>query len=801
MEWYDYETENTNHSNSEQHEGQKSATDQDQIDSEYSDEKNKSSGDGECQELMNSDNHDTYIGVDDGRGKVSKQDVLDDIFDSLVISDEPGESVASKKSAIDEDDAEVPPQDVKNHRSHGIAISSSNHQLSERLISPEENDGTFSLSRPMKDVSLAEQLENIQNASKVLEDEDRSGSGWFSRKSKSSNNSKRYGGEKSVASSHNSAMDKSNCSSAMGKSSMGEDGKLSRAGSVASFIGFGFAVDNMSDEVEEDFQFMNEGTTKEVDNDEEDDPYGFGEDFNHDEVLQEFHSTPIPSDDGDSHHTSDVGNEVINTPVDEDASTKKSMSSLEDKSNDVEPEHKNQALFDIIEQSFDSIEPFYAAGFDKDLKSTEVKVCFAAYIYVFTPPQPSPLAVKFNHKIDEELQREKIAQEQTFRGGKTSWLFQWKRKNVGDLSNNTLKKVKEEEDEKYTFEVVPKKIVYALWTEVLYQVGFVESDENLGSVLDHIRDSLVQVGLLDSSIIDLTLDQENSEDCIDLEGGNSLECEYIAAHHAINGQYGEYLSRWNRKIKQMLERCEDKFFAVVSKIPDERGISVRDYSLGMLPYTSSRGMIFDRAIDLLTKESFTRSRMNYFGIIEGATIHVTDVEFVICKRNDMYLEDKCDQYDYSGFMKKAFDLVKVFIDESLECDDKDFERPNELCDEAGRAFHLMGVSLIAQGLGQEGLANLAKAVRLKESDLKLNGGDGSVSLSDTLHCIGLAYGVIGDFKEALSSYREALRMRSNLLGKNDLRVAETCHSMVSVILIYTRGSLQSCSTHIVFEYF
>ncbi len=790
MEWYDYETESTY-----PHKEQKSAADQDQNDSGNSDENTNSGVDEDFQRLMNSDDQDKHKGLDDGKGKFSKQDVLDDIFDSLVISDEPGESLVSINSAIDKDNSKVSSQDVKNHHSLDIAMENSNNQLSEKPPVDEEVDGLLSLSRSMKDVTLAEQLENIQNASKVLADEDRSGSGWFSRRSKSSNNSKKYGGEKSVASSHNSAMDKSNCSSTMGKSSMGEDGKLSTAGSVASFIGFGFAVDDIPDEVKEDFQCMDAETTKEVKSDEEDDPYGFGEDFNHDEVLQEFHSTPIPSDGGDSHHSSDDRDEIITKSVDEDASTKKRMSPLEDRGNDVEPEHKNQALFDIIEQSFDSIEPFYAAGFEKGLKNTEVKVCFAAYIYVFTPPKPSPLALKFNQNIDDELEREKIAKEQRAKGEKRGWLFQWKRTNIGAPTSDTLKKVKEEEDEKYTFEVVPKNIVFALWTEVLKQIGFATSEANLGGILDHIRDSLVQVGLLDSSVIDLSLDRENGQDYIDLDGKNGLECEYIAAHHAINGQYGEYLSGWNRKIKEMLERCEDKLFAVVSNIPDERGISVRDYSLGMLPYTSSRGMIFDRAMDLLTKESFTRNRMSYFGIIEGTTIHVTDVEFIICKRNDLYSEHQGDQYDCSEFMKKAFDLVRLFINESLDCDDKDFERPNEFYDEIGRAFHLMGVSMIAQGLGQEGLENLAEAVRLKETGLKLYGGGESVSLSDTLHCIGLAYGVIGDSKEALSSYREALRMRSNLLGKSDLRVAETCHSMVRVRVTYMRGLLRFRFTH------
>ena len=107
-------------------------------------------------------------------------------------------------------------------------------------------------------------------------------------------------------------------------------------------------------------------------------------------------------------------------------------------------------------------------------------------------------------------------------------------------------------------------------------------------ILDHIRDSLVQVGLLDSSIIDLTNDQASGNfdhAYTNHENDVILECEYIAAHHAINGQYGKYLSKCHRKIKETLERYDTSVFTAVSDIPDEGTLSVRDYCFGMLSST------------------------------------------------------------------------------------------------------------------------------------------------------------------------------------------------------------------------
>ena len=115
--------------------------------------------------------------------------------------------------------------------------------------------------------------------------------------------------------------------------------------------------------------------------------------------------------------------------------------------------------------------------------------------------------------------------------------------------------------------------------------------------------------------------------------------------------------------------------------------------------------------------------------------------------------------------------------------------------DGGKAFHLVAVSFVAQGLVGDGLECFAEALRLKKIHLNWSGMKQSVAISDTLHCMGLACGISGDFSEALSSYAEALRIRRNLLGRDHLRVADTCHSMVRKIVLnrilnltHSRGS-------------
>jgi len=455
---------------------------------------------------------------------------------------------------------------------------------------------------------------------------------------------------------------------------------------------------------------------------------------------------------------------------------------------DVDHEHPNQAMFDIIEQGFDSIDPFYVRGMERALKTNEVKLCFAAYVFVFSPPTPTHFAREYNHSIDKDLRDERLQQNKVGTD-KKGW-FKWNKDNhknkrkVSRLERTDTKKFDEDE---YMYEIVPSSIVFAAWTEVLLHFGIdlsKLSEQKRGDALVYLKDSLVQVGLLDSSFIDLS----GTSDSSTINSEKVYECEYIAAHHAINGQYGQYLRDSYTKIGECLEQHKVDIFRTVSKIPNAADISMKDYCSGMLPYTLTKALNFSRVQKLLCDKAFVRRRLNYFGLLEGATVHITDIEIMI---EDCQTHHKQENI-VSDFIKGSHDAVKDQITQRITNQGDTSE--SVLCEEVGKAFHLLAVSLIAHGMDEKGLEFLNEALDFKEKgqsffDSKI----GNITISDSLHWIGVAYGHVGDLDNALSHLKQALVIRRELLGNDDLRVAETCHKMVSLAEI-SWPSCQSTST-------
>ena len=459
---------------------------------------------------------------------------------------------------------------------------------------------------------------------------------------------------------------------------------------------------------------------------------------------------------------------------------------------DIDHEHPNQAMFDIIEQGFDSIDPFYVRGMERALKTNEVKLCFAAYVFVFSPPTPTHFAREYNHSIDKDLREERLHQNKVGADKKGWFKSKWNKdshenkRKISKLERTDTKKVDEEE---YTYEIVPSSIVFAAWTEVLLHFGidlFKLSEKKRDDALVYLRDSLVQVGLLDSSFIDLSGTSDSST--INSEIVN--ECEYIAAHHAINGQYGQYLRDSYTKIGECLEQHKVDIFHAVSKIPNRADLSMRDYCSGMLPYTLTKALIFSRVQELLCDESFVRRRLDYFGLLEGATVHITDIEIMIENCQTHHKQEDI----ISGFVKGSHDAVKDQITQRMT--NQGGISDSDLFEEVGKAFHLLAVSLIAHGMDEKGLEFLNEALEFKEKcQSPLDPKIGNITISDTLHCIGVAYGHVGDLDNALSHFKQALVIRRELLGDDDLRVAETCHKMVSLAEI-SRPSCQIASTQL-----
>lgn len=472
-------------------------------------------------------------------------------------------------------------------------------------------------------------------------------------------------------------------------------------------------------------------------------------------------------------HSHDID---LDDPLDKSHSSGQYIDLDLDARNEEVEAHPNQALFDIIEQGFDSTESFRIKGRKRALKATEVKLCFAAYIFVFTPPKPVEFAMYYNHEMDKELRNDFLYKQEKKKGGKKRW-FKWKDEANSEKAGSSTKNQPKLESGKYTYEVVPSSIVFSLWEEVLEQVGIrlskLSSKEKM-QALNYVKETLASVGLIDCNMIDFSDEASQSG-----RSDKMQEFEFIAARQAINGQYGHYLRRTYTKIKECLEGNEKNIFDAASIISNDDDVCMRDYCAGMLPYTWFKAQKFLEAELKLCEQSFVKRRLDYFGLLEGTTIHVTDIELMI--EQIQATPPEGGGINIEALMKRSYSVVKSYIEQNVKSTGDDDDIDDYLCEEAGKALHLVATSFLSQGFDDEALVYLIEALRLKQLFRSpLDEEIGSVTLSDTHHCIGLAHRALGDFDKSHIALKEALAMRSKLLGEKDLRIAESCQKMVSL---------------------
>lgn len=439
-------------------------------------------------------------------------------------------------------------------------------------------------------------------------------------------------------------------------------------------------------------------------------------------------------------------------------------------------ENPNQPLFDIIEQGFESIDPFYCRGMSRELRAIEVKLCFATFIEVFSTPPPTVQATKYNHDIDTNLREERLRNQKYDTSKKRKWFWKSSRDDKEEESD-TDEHFDGDEDGVYQYEIVPLQIVYNVWDEILSHVGIRLSSLNKNKrndALSYLKDTLVQVGLLDFNIIDL-------KDGLQSSASDKLTCEYVAAHHAINGDYGKYLKDRYPKIAKCLSNNHVQLFRVASNINNELEISMRDYCVGMLIYTLTKAHNFERVQRLLCDEDFIRHRIEHFGILEGATVQSSDIEHLVSTFQKQHNSSETVCGDLVEFLVRAHDMVKAYVVEKMAKDSNGYDY-NDF-EEIGKSFHILGTSLISLGQDDNGLSYLLEAEHFKRKGVNpLDPAVGSVTLSDTLHCIGIVHGNLGDLDKALANMKQALLIRRELLGNEDLRIAETCHKMVSYLV-------------------
>ena len=500
----------------------------------------------------------------------------------------------------------------------------------------------------------------------------------------------------------------------------------------------------------------------------------------------------------------------------------------------VEP-HPNQELFDIIDRNFESFSPQGdPLGGDQRryLTAEDVRLCFVAFVAIFSPPPITSLAEEYNHTLDDDLAAEREALErqrqQLDRSGSGHGELirsAGERHGIGKAGESGAD---DDDSDARRRPRVPMDLVVALWEEVLRTVGdkgalkpgtngiSAARDGQYSPAISYVREALVSLGLVDIvsdsaagrdvELRSISLDDEDGFFGRVLGGFRSNEkgrggsrqrgsVETMVVHQSLNQQYGEYLADEHHcyEFPQIVAEYRRRWSKAVVKCSltdsGEWSEFTSGYDLYTLPWNLTCTSMFDECAALMRDQRYVIRRLEEVGVLDGTTAHVTDV--------DELLRTICEQWDdYTGtvdwkiFILETYGHIKSYAasllksnedaakaaegDREASFDVDEFGGPDtSRLLEAGRALHLIGVSLGTHGYVDEEIEYYLESLRFKEATPD---GEDRVDYSDTLHCLGFAYDSVGRTDEALEKYDEALDTRLKLLGEDDLRVAETMHN-------------------------
>lgn len=478
-----------------------------------------------------------------------------------------------------------------------------------------------------------------------------------------------------------------------------------------------------------------------------------------------------------------------------------------------ETSHESQALFDILDRDFATVSArvTVSIGGHGDMRramtAEDVKLCFVAFVNCFTPPSKSHFAQEYNYDVDSG--HDSTAQDDygsSFRS------------HESESSRN-----EHTSPDQFSRPFVPAHVVNALWKDVIkcrflddnnINKGFakkIESapDEAFSSALSFLRDTLVLLGVLDVRKVAVSARHASNEALIrstsdvfhfsttGVERREDLE-EVISVHQDIHQEYGEYMISMGHPdaLHQLVAKYEKRWNSVISDacIPNSGNRNEASYAVQILPWTTIRANRFQEGAALLADKKFIHGRLQALGILEGTTAQVTDAEELIMK----FFENKKDLLAFVVFnpdncMVDAYEKTKKAIlrqvSEAEEMGQGSYDMQGDtvharqlrkLRREAGMALHLMGVSIGNQGFVADELTYCLEALNLKRASVVL-GDNSSVTVSDTLHCIGYSLDNSGKYLQAMEYYDEALAIRKSMLGDDDLRVAETLHNKGAIL--------------------
>lgn len=472
-----------------------------------------------------------------------------------------------------------------------------------------------------------------------------------------------------------------------------------------------------------------------------------------------------------------------------------------------EVSQESQSLFDILNRDFDSVTPrviVNIAGLSRQLSSDDVKLCFVAFVSCFSPPNKSHFATEYNYTENDfgaKRGRYKSSDESSVSSGGT--------RSVASTSDE------DPDPEHFSRPYVPNHIVVALWTDVV-RCLFLDREDITQSVakkieasrgdifapaLAFIRDTLVLLGVLDVRKVTSNSSKKEEEEMLSMEetffvessrGRKQSVQEVISVHQDIHQEYGEYLTKSTSGANycSLIEKHEKRWNGVIadSCLQDLRNKTVASFVVQMLPWNTIRANRFRDAASLLADKKFLNGRLQALGVLEGTTAQVTDAEELVLRHFEKKNAILCfegidpDQTMLEAYERTRKDICRQVDELDQAEDDGVADRPHrhrlkKLHIETGKALHLMGVSLGAQGFIAQELDFCKQALELKR---KASFGP-SVTIADTLHCVGYSLDSAGAYLESMEFYNQALAIRRSLLGDMDLRVAETLHNKGAIL--------------------
>jgi tetratricopeptide (TPR) repeat protein len=471
---------------------------------------------------------------------------------------------------------------------------------------------------------------------------------------------------------------------------------------------------------------------------------------------------------------------------------------------------ESQSLFDILNRDFSSVTPrvtLNIGGMIRQLTAEDVKICFVAFVSCFSPPIKSHFATEYNYTENDFG----VKRGRSSRGSDDE-------RSVGSGTRSVASTQEDEEadPERFSRPYVPSKIVTALWTDVIrcrflgrpdITQAIAKKIEAAGAdtfkpALSFVRDTLVLLGVLDvRKMYSREQSRRDNEQILSMEETYFVEAsrgrketmdEVITVHQDIHQEYGEYLikSAADTTYSTIAEQHEKRWNGVIVDAcsADYGNETEASYVVQMLPWNTIRANRFREAASMLAEKKFLNGRLQALGVLEGTTAQVTDSEELVLR----YFEKKnailCfegidpDQMMLSTYERTRKDVTRQVEDLDEAEDEGDGDKPyrqrlKKLHIATGKALHLMGVSLGAQGFVEEELDFCKEALLLKRK----SAFGPSITISDTLHCVGYSLDSSGRYLEALEFYNQALAIRRTLLGDQDLRVAETLHNKGAIL--------------------